>query len=159
MQIEKNKVVSFHYELFEGEEKLEDSKSSDPMLYLHGHKGLFSTLEEGLEGKTENETLSITLAPEQAYGLRQEVELQRIPVKHLMPKTKPRVGGVFQVNTDNGPRQVVVKKVGKFNVDVDTNHPLAGKTLRFEIAIDSVRDATSEEIAHGHAHGAGGHQH
>jgi FKBP-type peptidyl-prolyl cis-trans isomerase SlyD len=129
------------------------------MLYLHGHDGLFKGLEDALEGKQKGQTVEVTLLPEQAYGARRETPLQRVPIKHLMPRRKPRVGDVFQVNTDSGARQVVIRKVGKFNVDVDTNHPLAGKTLRFEIDIEDVREATEEELSHGHAHGAGGHQH
>ncbi len=159
MQIGKDKVVSFHFHLYEGETRLEGSESSQPMLYLHGHDGLFKGLEDALEGKQKGQAVEVTLLPEQAYGARRETPLQRVPIKHLMPRRKPRVGDVFQVNTDSGARQVVIRKVGKFNVDVDTNHPLAGKTLRFEIDIEDVREATEEELSHGHAHGAGGHQH
>ena len=159
MHISKDKVVTFHYKLFEGSEILEGSGKSDSMLYMHGRKGLFQGLEDALEGKQAGDSVEVTLAPEQAYGERQDSPFQRVPVKHLMPKKKPRVGDVFQVNTEDGPRQVVIKKVGKFNVDVDTNHPLAGKTLRFEIEVSDVREATDEELAHGHAHGVGGHQH
>jgi FKBP-type peptidyl-prolyl cis-trans isomerase SlyD len=159
MQIGKDKVVSFHYHLYEGETRLEESENSQPMLYLHGHDGLFKGLEDALEGKQKGQAVEVTLLPEQAYGARRETPLQRVPIKHLMPRRKPRVGDVFQVNTDSGARQVVIRKVGKFNVDVDTNHPLAGKTLRFEIDIEDVREATEEELSHGHAHGAGGHQH
>ena len=129
------------------------------MLYMHGRKGLFQALEDVLEGKQSGDRVEVTLTPEQAYGERQDSPFQRIPIKHLMPKKKPRMGDVFQVNTEDGPRQVVIQKIGKFNVDVDTNHPLAGKSLRFEIEISDVREATEEELAHGHAHGAGGHQH
>jgi FKBP-type peptidyl-prolyl cis-trans isomerase SlyD len=159
MRISKNRVASFHYKLFEGSEMLEDSGRSNPMLYMHGRKGLFQGLEDALEGKQTGDSVEVTLTPGQAYGERQDSPFQRVPVKHLMPKKKPRVGDVFQVNTGDGPRQVVIKKVGKFNVDVDTNHPLAGKTLRFEIEISDVREATEEELSHGHAHGVGGHQH
>ena len=159
MQIDKDKVASFHYRLFEGSELLEDSDDSDPMLYMHGRNGLFEGLEAALQGKQAGDNVEVTLTPDQAYGERQDNAFQRVPVKHLMPNKKPRVGDVFQVNTQDGPRQVVVKKVGKFNVDVDTNHPLAGKTLRFEIEIQDVREASAEELAHGHAHGVGGHQH
>jgi FKBP-type peptidyl-prolyl cis-trans isomerase SlyD len=159
LQIGKDKVVSFHYRLYEQDTLLEDSEKSEPMLYLHGHDGLFKHLEDALDGKQKGQSVDVTLSPQQAYGVRQEVPLKRVPIKHLMPKRKPRVGDVFQVNTDNGQRQVVIRKIGKFNVDVDTNHPLAGKTLRFQINIEDVRDATDEELSHGHAHGAGGHQH
>jgi len=80
--------------------------------------------------------------------MRTKEELQRL-----------KAGDVVSINTDDGARQVVVLKAGKFNIDVDTNHPLAGKTLSFAIEIIGTRAATSEEISHGHAHGIGGHQH
>tara|TARA_B110001469_G_C9451304_1_gene227944 strand:- start:400 stop:630 length:231 start_codon:yes stop_codon:yes gene_type:complete len=76
-----------------------------------------------------------------------------------MGKVKPKVGMAVSIQTDGGIRQGVVIKIGKFNVDLDTNHPLAGKTVIFDIEIVDVREATQEEIDHGHAHGIGGHQH
>jgi len=108
----------------------------------------------------KGDKLTVTLPPEKAYGPRQENAEQRIPIKHLLDKSKRyKVGQVVTVNTDQGHRQVQIVKVGKFNVDVDTNHPLAGITLEFTVDIQEVRDATAEEQQHGHAHGAGGHQH
>jgi FKBP-type peptidyl-prolyl cis-trans isomerase SlyD len=160
MHITKDKVATFHYRLFEGKEKLEDSWGQDqPVLYLHGHKGMLPGIEDALDGKKKGDTLDITLAPEQAYGVRRDVAAERVPLKHIISNGKPRPGSVVQVNTAHGPREVVVLKVGRFNVDIDTNHPLAGKTLRFEMEVGEVRDATTEELAHGHAHGKGGHQH
>ena len=89
--------------------------------------------------------------------------MQRIPIKHLHNheklKNKIKVGMTVQVNTQNGPWDAVVLKVGKFNVDIDSNHPLAGKTLTFALEVVDVRDATPEELSHGHAHGVGGHHH
>jgi len=160
MQITKDKVAAFHYRLYEGDEKLEDSWEQDqPVLYLHGHKGMLPGIEEALAGKQQGDDIDVTLAPEQAYGERQHGAEERVPIKHIVTKGKPRPGSVVQVNTAHGPREVVVLKVGRFNMDIDTNHPLAGKTLRFQMQVAEVRDATSEELAHGHAHGAGGHQH
>ena len=159
MHIEKDKVVWFHYSMYEQDTKLEDSREHDPVMYLHGQGNIFTALETALEGKISGDNVSVTLEPEQAYGIRKELPSQRIPIKHLMPKRKPRKGDVFQVATDKGNQNVVILKVGKFNVDVDFNHPLAGKTLRFEIEVGNIRDATPEELDHGHAHGAGGHQH
>jgi FKBP-type peptidyl-prolyl cis-trans isomerase SlyD len=159
MHIEKNKVVWFHYSMYEQDVKLEDSREHDPVLYLHGQGSIFAALEAALEGKVSGDTISITLEPEQAYGHRRDSPTQRIPIKHLIPNRKPRKGDVFQVETDHGHQNVIIMKVGKFNVDVDFNHPLAGKTLRFEIEVGNIRDATSEELDHGHAHGAGGHSH
>ncbi len=160
MQIDKDSVVSFNYRLYEDDVILENTwEESQPILYLHGRGGMLEGIEQALEGKNSGDTLEITLPPERAYGNRTEASLERIPIKYLMSKRKPRPGNVVQVNTQNGIREVVVMKVGRFNVDVDTNHPLAGKTLRFEIEVGEVRAATEQELAHGHAHGAGGHQH
>lgn len=82
-----------------------------------------------------------------------------MPIKHLATQGKLVPGQVVAVRTDKGLRRVVVQKVGKFNVDVDLNHPLAGKTLVYEVEVVAVRDASAEELAHGHVHGVGGHQH
>jgi len=159
MLIEKDKVVSFHFKVIEDGELLENSDDGDPMLYMHGRNGLISGLESELAGKKAGESFSVTLEPRDAYGIPLESSKQRIPKKHLATKEKLQAGMVVDINTTEGLRQATIVKVGKFNVDVDTNHPFAGKTLTFEVDIVDVRDATSEELAHGHAHGAGGHQH
>lgn len=164
MNIAKDSVVAFHYRLSEeGGAELETSRDGNPSLYLHGHRNILPALEAAFEGKTSGDTFSVTLSPEQGYGFRREDSLQRIPIKHLMSsgsgKIKPKPGMVVSVQTDQGVRQVTVVKVGKFNVDADTNHPLADKTLTFDLEIMEVRAASAEEKAHGHAHGVGGHQH
>lgn len=160
MPISKDSVVSFHYRLSEAEgEAFENSYDSDPILYLHGHQGMLPGLEEALEGKDAGETFSVTLNPEKAYGKRRESATQRVPIKHLLTKGKLKPGMVVQVNSKEGAQEATVIKVGLKNVDVDSNHPLAGKTLTFEVEIVEVREASPEEISHGHAHGIGGHQH
>ena len=112
-----------------------------------------------MEGRQQGDEFEITVEPVDAYGEREEDAKQRIPLKHIYQKKKLKPGMVVSVNTQDGPREVVVEKVGKFNVDVDTNHPLSGKTLHFAIKIEEVREATTDEIAHGHVHGPGGHHH
>jgi len=163
MLIQDNSVVRFHYELSEvtadGNRFLEKNDANDAMAYLHGHGAIIAGMEKALEGKQPGDEFEITLEPVDAYGERNEDARQRIPVKHLYQKKKLKPGMVVSVNTEDGPREVVIEKVGKFNVDVDTNHPLAGKTLHFKIKVEAVRDATAEELSHGHAHGPGGHQH
>lgn len=129
------------------------------MAYLHGANNLFAKMENEMQGKTAGDILVVTLAPEDAYGLRLDNSIQRISRKHIVSKGKLSPGMNITVNTDQGHRQVVVSKAGKFVVDVDTNHPMAGKTLTFEIEIIDVREASAEELTHGHAHGAGGHHH
>src|SRR3954466_1032187 len=164
MQISADSVVSFHYNLKDADGTLlETSYDSDPTLYLHGHSNILAGLEEPLESKTVGDKVSVALAPDQAYGERKEGAVQRIPIKHLHNhaalKNKLKPGSRVTVNTQHGPWDAVVLKVGKFNVDIDSNHPLAGKTLNFEIEVVDVREASAEELAHGHVHGAGGHHH
>lgn len=164
MLITADKVVSFHYRLSEaGQEVVDDSRDGQPVVYLHGHDGMLPGLEEALTGKQTGDKFSVTLPPEKAYGLRREDAVQRISVKRVInpgnrkPSYKP--GMVVQLNTDHGPREVTVVKAGLKTIDVDTNHPMAGRTLQFEIEVMDVRDASDEEIAHGHVHGEGGHHH
>lgn len=156
MPIEKNKVVAFHYVLTnEAGEEIENNQGGEPMVYLHGgYRNVLPKLEAELAGKEKGDELSVTLPPEHAYGKRVEASTQRIPIKHLVTKPKRlKPGMAVKVNTSEGPRDVQIIKVGKFNVDVDTNHPLAGMTVTFDISIEDYRDATPEEITHGHSHG------
>lgn len=160
MPIEKNTVVTFHYILSdETGETVESSRNGEPNVYLHGHGGILPGLAEALEGKEAGDSLSVTLTPDQAYGARKPDAIQRVPAKHLMGAKKWKPGMIAQVNTERGPRHVLVTKVGHKFIDVDTNHPLSGKTLTFDIEIVSLREAEPEEVAHGHVHGAGGHHH
>ncbi|MBU2983915.1 FKBP-type peptidyl-prolyl cis-trans isomerase [Saccharophagus degradans] len=161
MIVEKDTVVSFHYTLKEsGGAELESNKDGLPMAYLHGHGNILTALEEALVGMSEGEQKHITLSPEQAYGARRENAQQRVPIKHLVGKYKRlQPGMVVRVNTEKGTVNGRVIKVGKFNVDLDMNHPFAGITLEFDVTIDSIRAASDDEIAHGHAHGPGGHHH
>ncbi len=162
MPIEKNKVIAFHYVLRnEQGDQVEASSSDEPMVYLHGnYRNVLPALEEALAGQDKGDELSVTLPPEKAYGLRQEGSMQRVPIKHLLTKHKRyQPGMTVKVNTKEGPRDVMVVKAGRFNLDVDTNHPLAGQTVTFDIQVHDIRDATPEEIQHGHSHGWAGHGH
>lgn len=166
MKIKHNAVVRFHYRLRDeatGDE-LENSHGDEPNTYMHGRKTIVPGLEKAMTAKEVSDTFSVTLSPEEGFGVRHEGQQQRVPLKHLMRqaqnnKKKPKVGDIVSVNTNSGPRQATVTKVGKFNVDLDANHPLAGKTLTFDIEVVEVREATQEELDHGHSHGPGGHQH
>jgi FKBP-type peptidyl-prolyl cis-trans isomerase SlyD len=164
MQIEKDKVVTFHYRVSEaGRDTLEDSRDGEPLVYLHGHGGLIPGVEEALAGRQAGDHVAVTVPPEKGYGLRNEDAVSRISKSHVLnaPKGKAKFepGMMVRVNTPHGPRSVVVLKVGMTTLDVDANHPLAGRTLDFAVDIVDVREASAEEIAHGHAHGAGGHEH
>jgi FKBP-type peptidyl-prolyl cis-trans isomerase SlyD len=155
-----DKVVTFHYSL-RGEDNslIESSEGKEPATYMHGHANIVPGLEQQMDGKQRGDKFSATVPPEAAYGLHDPNAVQRVPTKHLATKGKIVPGLMVAVNTRHGERYARVVKVGHFNVDLDLNHPLAGKTLVFDIEILDVRAATPEEIEHGHAHGPGGHGH
>ncbi len=163
MEITSGCVASFHYRLLDGDKELESSYDDQPMAYLHGKNNIIIGLEDEMLGKVAGDEFTATIPPEKGYGFPRENSVQRVPIKHLHDakklKNKLKPGMLVHVNTDQGTKQCTVVKVGRFNVDVDTNHPLAGKALTFEVKIENVRSATEEEIAHGHAHGIGGHNH
>ena len=160
MQIERDKVVTFHYSLTDAEGSFaEASEGRDPVTYLHGHGNIVPGLENEMRGKRAGDSFQASVAPEHAYGMRNEEAVQRVPIKHLIRPGRLEVGGVVAVNTSQGQQRATVLKVGRFNVDLDLNHPLAGKTLLFDVRVLDVRDATPEEITHRHAHGPGGAHH
>jgi FKBP-type peptidyl-prolyl cis-trans isomerase SlyD len=155
-----DRVVTFHYRVRDAEKTFEESSDGrDPLVYLHGHSNIVPGLETAMVGKGAGEKFSVTVAPERGYGQRDPQALRRVSIKHLATPGPLKVGQYVAVNTREGHRQALVVKVGHFNVDLDLNHPLAGKTLEFDIEILTVRSATDEELAHGHAHGPGGHGH
>lgn len=159
MPIEKDRVVTFHYRLSVNGEQLEDSHEGEPLSYLHGHSNIIPGLENEMAGKNAGDSFTATIPPELAYGARRDDAVARVQMKHVLTKGRLQPGQPIMVNTEHGPRQVRVLKPGKFVVDVDANHPMAGATLNFAIDIVEVREASAEELAHGHVHGAGGHHH
>jgi len=156
MTIAKDKVVSFHYTLSEAGEQIETSTQGEPLEYLHGHEGMLPGLEKAMEGKQAGDSFDVTLTPEEGYGPRYEDRIQRIPLKHLQGAKVWKPGMTAIVESNQGRHQVTVVKVGRFNADCDLNHPFAGKTLTFAVNIIDVRDATEQELSHGHVHSAGG---
>jgi len=159
-QITKNSVVNFHYTLTDVEGSFNESSVGDESAaYLHGYGNIIPGLENEMDGRLVGDEFSVTIQPIDGYGVLQEDSVQRVPIKHLSNKGPLKKGTVVGINTSEGVRQARVVKVGKFNVDVDTNHPLAGRVLKFDVSIVSVREATDEELKHGHAHGPGGHEH
>jgi FKBP-type peptidyl-prolyl cis-trans isomerase SlyD len=160
MNIENKKVVSFHYALSNGQgEQIESSRERDPMVYLHGAGNIIPGLEKAMVGKTAGDRFEVTVEPAEAYGERDDNGVQRIPAKHFKHADRLTVGQPVILHTKQGQIQVTVVKVGRFNIDVDQNHPLAGQALTFDVEVTDVRDATEEELSHGHAHGAGGAHH
>ena len=160
LTIADDSVVSFHYKLRDDTGSFnESSDAGSPVVYLHGRNNIVPGLESQLAGKKAGDKLTAVVVPEQGYGLRNESAVQRVPLKHIATRGPFAPGQMVVVNTREGGRQARVLKVGHFNVDLDLNHPLAGKTLTFDIEIVDVRAATEEELVHGHAHGAHGHSH
>ena len=159
MKIEKNSVVHFHYSVSQpGMPQMESSQDRDAMVILMGHGNIIPGLEGAMLGREAGEKFSITIAPDQAYGERRDGLKQRIPRK-LFKGARLAPGMQVVLPTEMGPRPMTVLKVGISVVDVDLNHPMAGMTLEFETEIVSVREATAEELEHGHVHGDGGVQH
>ncbi len=155
-------VVSFHYDLYDASaQKIESSKSGEPVLCLQGERGVLLALQDAFVGKVAGDDFSITIPHDKAYGRHYPDRKQRLSRKKIDGGKQQtfRPGQVITLRGEHGPSPATVMKVGKFNIDVDANHPLAGVDLTFDIQIVAVREASAEECAHGHAHGAGGHQH
>jgi FKBP-type peptidyl-prolyl cis-trans isomerase SlyD len=160
MTIGDDSVVSFHYKLRDDTGAFnESSEEGSPVVYMHGRSNIVPGLEKELTGRKSGDKLTATVTPDEGYGQRNENAVQRVPLKHLATRGPISVGQMVVVNTRDGGRQARVLKVGHFNVDLDLNHPLAGRTLTFDIEIVDVRAATEQELAHGHAHGPHGHDH
>ena len=159
MKIEKDRVVRFHYSVAEqGGESLESSEGRDPLAILVGHGNIIPGLEKAMDGREAGEKFSADVVAAEAYGEVQPNLTQRVPKKYFKgARLAPGMQAVLP--TSFGPRAVTIQKVGLSVVDVDLNHPMAGKDLRFEVEIVDVREASAEEIEHGHVHGDGGHQH
>ena len=160
MKIEKDRVVRFHYAVAEaGQEAVENSKDGgQPLAILFGHGNIIPGLEKAMDGREAGDSFKATVPAAEAYGERRDGLTQRIPKKHFgAQRLEPGMQVVLQTNF--GPRAVTVEKVGMSVVDVDLNHPMAGKDLDFDIEIVEVREASAEELEHGHVHGDGGHPH
>ncbi|HZX71956.1 MAG TPA: peptidylprolyl isomerase [Rhodanobacter sp.] len=161
MKAGKDKVVSLHYTLTVDGEKMESSHDREERLWvLLGHGQLIPGLEAALEGREAGETLEVAVAAVDGYGERQEGQIQRLSKKYVPQanRLKPGMVTVLQLK-EGGQRAVTVHKVGMSAIDVDLNHPMAGKDLHFDVAIGEVREATDEELKHGHAHPPGSAAH
>ena len=154
--VEKDAVASVHYTgtLPESGEVFDTSEGRDPLSFLVGHQQMIPGFEEELMGAEKGERRTFTLEPERAYGEKIAEAVQQIPAE-MFGDITPEPG--MTLMSDVGPFNVV--SVEGDTVTVDFNHKLAGETLQFSVEVVDVRAATEEEIAHGHAHGPGGHHH
>lgn len=160
MQVATDKVVVIHYTLKNASgEVLDSSSGGDPLAYIHGNGNIIPGLEEALEGKVVGDKLQVSIEPEKGYGTHSQELVQQVPKRAFQGVGQVQPGMRFTAQTEHGPRQVVVTRVVGDMVTVDGNHPLAGQTLNFDVEIADVRDASQEELEHGHVHGPGGHHH
>ncbi|HEX8523653.1 MAG TPA: peptidylprolyl isomerase [Tepidisphaeraceae bacterium] len=160
MNVAKDKIVSIDYTLTgDGGQVLDSSSGRAPLAYLHGAGNIIPGLEQALEGKNSGDQLNVSIPPEQGYGTRDENLVQAVPRTAFQGAPELKAGMQFQANTNMGPRLLTIVDVRPDQVMVDANHPLAGQTLNFDVKVVEVRDATAEELSHGHPHGPGGHQH
>lgn len=158
MKITKDTVVTLHYKVAEATGKLIE-ESRDPMVYLHGgYQNTLPKIEAALDGQEKGYSTVLNLQPEDAFGQRDESLVRTIPKSEFPPGVK--VGGQLEGRTDSGePHVFHVVKIKGQEVLLDGNHPLAGKALKFHLKVTGVREASAEEIAHGHVHGEHGHHH
>lgn len=154
MLIGDNRVVSMHYKLTGDDGAvLDSSEGSDPLSYLHGAGNIISGLENALAGKVVGDSLKVKVEPAEGYGEFNADLVQTVPRQAFQGVESIESGMAFQAQAPDGSvQQVLVKHVEGDEVTIDANHPLAGVVLRFDVEIVSVREATEEEVAHGHVH-------
>ncbi len=154
MHITKHKVAAIRYTLRnDAGEVLDSSEGGEPLYYLHGEHNLIPGMEEGLEGRQAGDKLNLSIPPEKGYGVRDPKNVHEVPAS-AFGGSPVEVGMQFQA--DDG-MVVTVKEVGPESVTIDANHELAGETLHFDIEVVDVRNATDDELSHGHAHTPGDH--
>ena len=160
MQIGKNKVIYIDYTLTDAQgTELDSSDGKAPFAYIHGVGNIIPGLEAALEGKATGDQINAVISPEKGYGSRDESLVQQLPRSRFDTDQDIQVGMQFQAMGEQGPRIVTVVSVEADNVTIDANHPLAGVTLHFDVTVKEVREATSEELDHGHVHGPDDHHH
>jgi FKBP-type peptidyl-prolyl cis-trans isomerase SlyD len=162
MKVAKDTVVSLRYDLTDVNEGTLLEKADDPISYVHGgYDGIFPAVEEALHGKDVGDKFSVTMEPDDAFG-EYEHDLVRVEPRAMFPK-EVAVGMQFEGGSEGDDDEdfllYTVVEVSDNEVTVDGNHPLAGKTIKFEGTVTGVRAATKEELDHGHVHGEGGHHH
>lgn len=153
-------VGQFHYTLTDDTGAvLDSSEGNDPMEYLHGHHNIIPGLEAAMVGKGAGAAFRATIPPAEAYGEKVGPGPQRVHRREFPKDFEPHVGGAVEVNTPQGPMTLWITKIEGAGIWLDAEHPLAGKTLHFDVQVVGVRAASAEELAHGHAHGPDGHHH
>ena len=160
MKVAENAVVVIDYTLTDNEgEVIDSSEGAGPLAYLQGMGNIIPGLEAALLGKEAGDDVKASIEPKNAYGERVEDMKQEVPKELFGGIDNIELGMQFQSETDDGPVMVTVVAMGEEMITVDGNHPLAGVHLNFDVTIREVREASKEELEHGHVHGEGGHQH
>jgi FKBP-type peptidyl-prolyl cis-trans isomerase SlyD len=160
MQIADKTVVSIHYTLTNADgETLDSSVGQDPLVYLHGSNNIIAGLEAALLGKSAGDSLQVSVEPGDGYGELRDELVQEVDRSAFQGVDEIDVGMQFMAQTPWGEQPVTVVKVEGDNITLDGNHPLAGQVLNFDVEVVEIREASAEELDHGHVHGPGGHHH
>ncbi len=155
MQIAPQKVVTLNYVLKDDEGNILDQSNDSSFAYLHGANNIIPGLENALTDKQAGDKLDVSIPPEEAYGLRDDAKIQDVPREMFPAEENIQPGMQFHAQAPTGETlMVTVAKVSDDVITVDGNHPLAGVRLNFSVEVMDVRDATEEELAHGHVHSA-----
>lgn len=156
MTIQLKSVVAIHYTLKDDEgTELDSTIGADPMVYLHGVGNIIKGLELALLGKQQGDKITAQIEPADGYGEFIAEMVQAVP-RSVFADQEVEVGMRFNTKTERGPLAFVIKEVSEDEIIVDGNHPLAGQTLHFDVSVEAVREATEQELIHGHVHGQGG---
>jgi FKBP-type peptidyl-prolyl cis-trans isomerase SlyD len=157
MVIEKDRVVTIDYKLRNsGGEVIDSSDGSDPLVYIHGNDNIIAGLEKHLLGKQSGDKVDCVVPAKEAYGERDESLVFKVTRAEFGEGAEIEVGMQFEAHGEGGAQIVTVAGIEGDEVTIDANHPLAGEELHFSVAVVEVREATAEELAHGHIHAAGG---
>ncbi|RLA20106.1 MAG: peptidylprolyl isomerase [Gammaproteobacteria bacterium] len=155
MKNTENPVVSIHYTLTnKAGEKLDSSVGAEPLSYLHGAGNIIPGLESALSESSVGDKLTVTIEAADAYGERNEEQIQTVSKEMFKGMDNIKVGMQFQADSSSGPAIVTITKVEADDITIDGNHPLAGEQLTFDVEVMDIRSATATEMEHGHIHGA-----
>jgi FKBP-type peptidyl-prolyl cis-trans isomerase SlyD len=153
MTVANNKVVEIHYVLKDRDgELIDSSEGQTPLAYIHGIGNIIPGLEKELEGKNIGDKVKAVIPPAQGYGEYEEKMVHKIPKENFKDQSQIKIEAQFRVEMEDGPRIATITQIEENDVTVDMNHPLAGEELHFDVEVMAVRDATDEELSHGHVH-------
>ncbi|MBN2657037.1 MAG: peptidylprolyl isomerase [Spirochaetales bacterium] len=160
MNIQEKSVVSIHYKLTDDKGEIIDQSEDQPLAYIHGIGALIPGLEKELLGKGAGDKLQVSVSPEEGYGPYMEELIQKLPRETFEGVDTIEVGMEFHASNEEGETMIVrVEEVADDEITINGNHPLAGMNLNFDVEVVEVREASAEELEHGHVHGPHGHHH